>query len=528
MTVLLMILLSAAALSACGNDDDGSGYTFNATIENNPRNLDPQLAEDRESVYIIKNIFGGLMETDENGRTVCGTAESYRVSDDGLTYTFTLRDGLEWYGIASEEKISLTAYDYVYAFKRIYTKSTASPYTDMFSCIKNSLSYYNGMCPESSFGVYAENEKTVVFELERQECDFLKMLTYSPAMPCNEELFLSTQGRYGLSAKSTFSCGAFYVSEWNYDPYWHDNYIILSKLSANSLPDYRTYPDEVRIGITDDTKEYADRNSVEIDVYVSDNVKDIDRDSTWTEYTADIVYLSYSPDFSVYSSDNGRAALAKVISHESLADELSDNCTLAYRIIPEDVTVFNTKLRDIFADSPVELSEFGLAKAMWQDFCRGISNSDINSSSILVSDDIACENIPSSITSCWERELDFYCTPDFKEKSEYISAAQRGEYDMIISSASANNNNAAYLLENIAGSALNSSDKAKLLSDMEQSGAFDRKKAAVDAAERELISKAYVIPLYYQSEYVVMSEDTEDIFYDPFSKALYFKYAKHY
>ena len=130
------------------------------------------------------------MDIDGSGMIVNGTAQSYTVSSDGLTYTFKLREGLCWQGLSSSETVSLTAYDYEYAFRRIYDPQTHSPHTERFSDIKNSMAVYGGAMSSSQLGVKAVDELTLEITLEYPDCEFLKLMAHPAASPCNEQLFL--------------------------------------------------------------------------------------------------------------------------------------------------------------------------------------------------------------------------------------------------------------------------------------------------------------------------------------------------
>jgi peptide/nickel transport system substrate-binding protein/oligopeptide transport system substrate-binding protein len=73
------------------------------------------------------NSFEGLMTYDSEGNLQCAQAEKYEVSEDGLSYTFTLRDGLKW-----SNGEALTANDFAYAWKRAADVSNASGYAYLF------------------------------------------------------------------------------------------------------------------------------------------------------------------------------------------------------------------------------------------------------------------------------------------------------------------------------------------------------------------------------------------------------------
>ncbi|MDR1753815.1 MAG: peptide ABC transporter substrate-binding protein, partial [Eubacterium sp.] len=88
---ILSLFIAFFALASCSKGDGGD-YVFKYDISDNPRTLDPQTAVDKNSHLIISNMFEGLLKLNERGNITAGVAGEYFVSDDGLTYTFELRD----------------------------------------------------------------------------------------------------------------------------------------------------------------------------------------------------------------------------------------------------------------------------------------------------------------------------------------------------------------------------------------------------------------------------------------------------
>ncbi|MBR4224485.1 MAG: hypothetical protein IKR73_06715, partial [Oscillospiraceae bacterium] len=222
-------LFMALLLCGCASSKDKIGGEFTGMLTADPANLDPQMATDVPSYNVIRNIYATLVAIDDQGMIRCDAAEDYHISEDGTEYIFYLRDGIVWTGM-DHSSVPLTAEDFVFAYERLYDPVTGSPHAHMFDEITK---------------IYAVDGKTLVIDISAPNCDFLKKLAHPAFSPCNKELFLSTSGRYGMSAEDTYSCGAFYVSEWNYDPYWVGNHITLTKIRTNSFEGYVTCPDEV-------------------------------------------------------------------------------------------------------------------------------------------------------------------------------------------------------------------------------------------------------------------------------------------
>ena len=107
---------SGTASSAAGSST-GSVNTAGFTVQYgpNPETLDPSLNSAVDGANTIITIFEPLLIINENNEVIGGQAESWEESEDGLTWTFTMRDGLKW-----SDGTDLTAKDFEYSFKRRY------------------------------------------------------------------------------------------------------------------------------------------------------------------------------------------------------------------------------------------------------------------------------------------------------------------------------------------------------------------------------------------------------------------------
>ncbi len=107
-------MATVALPAATFAQDDASGGTLVAAINAEPDQLDPQVTSAYVSFQVLENVFDTLVEPDQNLEMVPSLAESWDISDDGLTYTFTLRHGVKWH-----DGTPLTASDVVYSYGRI-------------------------------------------------------------------------------------------------------------------------------------------------------------------------------------------------------------------------------------------------------------------------------------------------------------------------------------------------------------------------------------------------------------------------
>ena len=148
------------ALTGCGSSTNSASFTW--FVDSIPANLDPQVASGASDVIACENLYGTLVRKDPDGELVPGLCEKWTVSSDGLTYTFTLKDGLTYAaakGAATEYDI--TAEDFVFAFRRIFHAETASPYAVEFSAIAG------GTCRRKQSGRFGQWAADVGVPAER-------------------------------------------------------------------------------------------------------------------------------------------------------------------------------------------------------------------------------------------------------------------------------------------------------------------------------------------------------------------------
>ena len=154
-----LILAAGLALTACGGGNESSTDALRRGISANPDSVDPHKVSSQWENIVIGDMFIGLFTDGEDATPVLGMADSYEISDDALTWTFTLKDA-NW-----SDGQPVTAEDFQYAFRRILTPATASQYASMLFLIKNAEEFYNGEVDADALGVRAIDDKTLEIQL---------------------------------------------------------------------------------------------------------------------------------------------------------------------------------------------------------------------------------------------------------------------------------------------------------------------------------------------------------------------------
>ncbi len=548
-SVLAAFALIAGTFTGCTeNRSDGANYSFDCALPGNPESLDPQFASDSNSMTVIANLFTGLVTMNDKGEISNAAAESYTISDDMLTYTFKIRYDCYWYFDEDEDEETdenevtpISAYDFVFAFRRIFNPETCSPHREKFRCLKNAGKIIDKNADYSEIGVRAISDRELVFELEYPSAGFLSSLSTTPAMPCNEEFFNSTKGRYGLDDRSVISNGAFFVRQWFYDPYGNDNFIYMGRNDKNGTYD-KIYPSYLNFFIKRSRKEAAESFSGS----TSDVLLTFDFDAGKNKDHVVRAYQNYTlgiitnPENSAYSNPDIKKALAYGIDKDNFEGQISSDLQPAYSVIPPGISFLNKSYRELISEKTVAVDEDGkpisydpeLALSYYK---KGMSNMGLQSLEnikILVPEDIMDTEYLHLVTQNWQTLFGFYIGIEEVPEDEYYNRIDDGEYTMAIYPLSGSYNNPLAVLEEFetGNSSWGFSDSRVdgVIDEVRMLDNYNNGLELIAEGEKAILNNFEFIPVFYKTEYEVMGQGNDDILYDPFTKQLYFRYAKYY
>lgn len=218
-------------------------FTYRVLDEHS--SVDPQIVEDVSGSEIVRDLFEGLMNQDAQGALVPGVATGHTVSDDRLTYTFSLRDNAKW-----SNGDPVVAGDFVYAWRRAVSPELASPYSwfmELMS-IKNAARIIAGDLPVDELGVSAPDDRTLVITLSRPLPYFPQMVTHATTFPVNPAV-VEAHGAAWTNPENFVSNGAYVLTEHipnersvrEKNPmYWDAESVILEKTVALVINDENT------------------------------------------------------------------------------------------------------------------------------------------------------------------------------------------------------------------------------------------------------------------------------------------------
>ncbi len=258
--MLVAMLALSSVLAGCGGDKAASGdgkdvkqeMTVGMTAE--PPALDPALATDTTSGWVLNHTFEGLYTKDQKGNIVPGLAKDTKVSDDGKTYTFTIRDDAKW-----SDGTPVTAQDFEYSWKRVLDPKTGSSFAFYLYYIKGAEAYNKGKGSADQVGVQAVDEHTLKVELNAPLAYFNKLLAMYTFYPVKKDL-VEKNKNWAADANNYVSNGAFKMTDWKHnsqvvieknDKYYGQKDVSLKKITFKIVPDATTYYQMYKTGELD-------------------------------------------------------------------------------------------------------------------------------------------------------------------------------------------------------------------------------------------------------------------------------------
>lgn len=221
---VLLFLSCGSANKAPDVEDISRKDTLNINIGTEPPTLDWSLATDVTSFTIIENIMDGLAAFDEKYEPVPALARSWRVSEDGRTYTFKIRGKVLW-----TDGVPLRAVDFLYSWKRILKPETAGSYAYFLFDIKNARKFNSGEIKDfGKVGVKAPDDHTLVVTLEKPRAYFLSLVTFMSTFPMRKDI-VEKYGTRWTEAANMVTLGPYRLKEWKhhkevlieeYESYW--------------------------------------------------------------------------------------------------------------------------------------------------------------------------------------------------------------------------------------------------------------------------------------------------------------------
>ena len=436
-----MSLVLVTVLAACGkhnSQSSGNGKYASSQVLNlsYPSSLDSIDISNMSGYGSTGNIFESLYRLGKNGSITPGLAKSTKVSKDGKTYTFTIRNA-KWC-----DGSKITAQDFVYSWKRTVTPATKSQYAYLFSGVKNADEIVAGKKSPSTLGVKAQGEHTFIVTLDKPITYFKKLMTYPLFGPISEKAVKKWGSKYATKAQYMLYSGPFKLTGWTgtnnswqfvkNNQYWDKKAVHLQKINYTVNESTTT------------TLNLFQEKKLDLTQLASEQVKNMKSSSDYTTYpysiTAFLVYNFQDSNATIKKALNNakiRQAISLSINRKTLVKNvIGDASTVSKTFVPQDL-VKDAKTGKDFADESTVKNSTSYNKALAQKLWKqGLKETGIKKLSIqlLASNDEPNKPISQYLKSALEKNLDGLTVNLSNIPSKVASSrAQSGDFDLYLS-----------------------------------------------------------------------------------------------
>jgi oligopeptide transport system substrate-binding protein len=244
--------------SGGGGGGGGSSKSVAINLEQTVKDLDSAQTTDSVSTEILQNVMSGLYRLDANSRPFPDMAEGVDISEDGLTYTFTLRDGIKW-----SNGDPVTSQDFKYAWLRALDPKTASLYAYIISTfVKGADEYNTGKGSPDDVAIETPDDKTLEVTLLAPAPYWLGLTSFFTYLP-QQQKFVEQQGDdYASGTENLLYNGPYMITQFNptsgvtvvkNEDYWNADNVDISKVEAKVVKDTDTAVNLFESGQLDET-----------------------------------------------------------------------------------------------------------------------------------------------------------------------------------------------------------------------------------------------------------------------------------
>ena len=503
-------------------------YSFMETA----KNLDPQTAFKSEEITLINNIFEGLYKKSEKGGYELGVAREVIKSSDNKKLTFKLKDNVYWR--YKNNKVKLSASDFIFAFRRLLDPKTNSSFAPNYFFIKNAQNINEKNAPVESLGAFENENGDFVLELEYTPPLLEELLAATPSMPCNKKFFESTKGRYGTTKENIISNGPFYLNTWNIEKN-------TTKFRIRKNDKYHNKDNVKIIGVNFSvkTKEEAfnlfKNNEINTAIVDSNQFNLLNKNLIKNKpFQNKVTGIIFNQRDIFLNNPKTLMAMANTIDRYKIQSMLPINQTIASNIIPKSTTILGEPYNQIKPQEEccpkynpeIGKNFFNIAK---QETQKANKKFNINAYSILTKD--ATNPVLNQILQIWQKDLNFFLKLEQQDSEQFEKKLQNGHFDCALISFNSTFNSPLAILQNFSSNSPLNYAKYEIKDyDVKLNSAANQKEKSSIAKEyfeieKEICKNGYFIPIIFETEYFVTNNKIEGILFNPASKEFYYAYA---
>lgn len=428
-----LVLLLTLILSGCGGftSSNGNGSekakdsVINLALESDIPDLNQVKTTDGTSFTILNNTLEGLYRLDKDNQPQPAMAKSVDISDDKLTYTFHLRDGIKW-----SNGDPVTAADFKYSWLKALDPETASQYAFIIAqFVKGAADYNAGKADASAVAVEAKDDKTLVVTLNQPTPFFLSLTAFVTYFPLNQK-FVEKVGfdKFALTADSILYNGPYVITSYDQakgvtlkknDKYWDKKNVQVQTVNMDVIKEASTGLNLYESGKLD--KVYL--SSSDVNSYK-------DKDGFGTETMFRTYFTQANLKKKPFDNQKIRKAFQLAVDPKILTDTILNNGSLpATGLVPAGMngtggTTYREMAGDVFKPDVAKAKEL---------LAEGIKESGkLPKIELLVSDDSVSKDTATFLQSEYKKNLGVDVSIVTKPFSGRLEAMRNGDYTLAV------------------------------------------------------------------------------------------------
>ncbi|MDX8363169.1 MULTISPECIES: peptide ABC transporter substrate-binding protein [Bacillaceae] len=483
-------------------------------VNNNsePSTLNPGLAEDTTSSAVLLQSFEGLTRVGKEGKPEMAMAEDYEMSDDGLTYTFKLRDGLKW-----SNGDALTAHDFEYAWKWVLQNPEAN-YAYILDYVKNAEAARNGEVDLSEVGVKALDDLTLEVQLENPTAYFLELTAFYTYFPVNSKVS-EANADWALDAGPDYtSNGPFKLASWE-----HNDIIVLEKNENYWDADSVTLETIEIIMINDQNTELTMFDNDELD-WAGDPTGSLPSEALPSLKEAGILnvkpiagvyWYKFNTEEAPFNNKKIRKAFAYSIDRKAIVENITQGGEVpAFGIIPPSIfpeAAEGGYFKDADYETAKQLLEEGLAEEGYA------SVEDLPAIELSYNTNETHAKVAQAIQDMWKKNLGVEVELFNQEFAVHLDAMDAGNYQIARLGWLGDFNDAMNFLEiykEVGGNndtRWENDEYKKLLDDSNKETDPAKRKELLSKADELIMEEMPIAPIYYYTNAYVKKDNLKGV-----------------
>ncbi|WP_167746922.1 peptide ABC transporter substrate-binding protein [Cohnella luojiensis] len=539
----MAVTLAGSLLAACSNNNNKGGSEASSspsasqasqtpaetktpaeirfTLASEPPSLDPALMVDAQSSIVASGLFDGLTRLNSAGEPEPAIAKDWKASDDGLTYTFNLRDDAKW-----SNGDPVTAHDFEYSWKRALAQETASDYAYMLFYLVNGEKYNSGEATADQVGVKATGDYTLEVKLNTATPYFNSLVAHYTYWPVNKSA-VDGKPEWAADASTMVTNGPFLLKEWK-----HGDKLVLEK-NPNFYDAAKVGFDMATITLVEDASTvFSLFNTDKIDwigaqagEVPSDQVPGMVKEGKAEIKTiASTYYYLFNTKQKPFSNVKIRKAFSMAIERQSIIDNVTKaNQTPAFALVPPSIAGSEGKsFREMYPDQSFSSENVEEAKKLLAEGLKEEGLDKFPETTLLYNTSEGHKAIAEAAIDMWRKNLGIELKLSNQEWGTFLETRKAGQFGIARAGWGADFNHAINFTYDLIHSKSGNNDGKYNNPEVDKllDGSFS---ATDDASRLDMISKAEkialsddmaVMPIYYYTTVTMQKPGFKDVVSD--------------